>query len=82
MKLEDCEALHKFLLASQGQAVTLNCAMVKRMTGLSAQLVFFAAQKWSADGMKFALNDASDGCMQSLRALGLDTLLIQEGACA
>ncbi len=80
MKLEDCEALHNFFQESRGQAVTLNCASVTRMTGLSAQLVFFAVRRWSADGVKFALSDASEGCMQSLRTLGLDVFLFQEGA--
>ncbi len=80
MKLEDCETLHCFLQEQHGQAVALDCAAVDRMTGLAAQLVVFAHRKWSSDGVSFALRDVSNGCRDSLTALGLAALLTQEGA--
>ncbi len=80
MKLEDCEKLHGFLHERRGQAVALGCGSVDRMTGLAAQMIFFAHRKWSSDGVSFTLRDPSGGCLESLTTLGLAAPLSDEGA--
>lgn len=78
MKVEDCEALFLFLEQAEGQPVTLQCGAVSRIPGLAAQTLLFATQKWAKDGISLSLTDQSDGCVESLKLLGLSDLIAQE----
>jgi len=78
MKLEDCEQLFSFFEQSAGTPVTIRCEAVSRLTGLAAQTLCFAAEKWAQDDLPFCMENLSDGCMESLNTLGLGGKLIPQ----
>lgn len=80
MKLEDCEQLFIFFEQSVGQPVAIRCDAVNRISGLAAQTLFIASEKWTQDGIEFALENASDGCRESLSVLGLSDQFFQAEA--
>lgn len=75
MKLEDCQGLHAFLQDAHGKPVTLECAAVTRITGLAGQMILMAQKSWAADNLQFDLNAPSEGCIESLKILGMDVLM-------
>lgn len=78
-KIEDCQNLSDFLLQAVGFPVRLNAAAVKRVSGLAAQLIYVAKQKWAADGAEFHIVDASDAFRENMAKLGLEPVLGDTG---
>lgn len=78
-KFEDCQNLHSFLQNAVGTPVVVNCNAVTRIGGLAAQILCMAAKTWAADGVPLRFADPTADCRESLKTLGLDTLLAENG---
>ncbi|MCG3267093.1 STAS domain-containing protein [Yoonia sp. I 8.24] len=80
MTPEDCEKLHDYLNTAYESAIMVKCDAVTRLPGLAAQLLVMAQKSWQQRGFGFALSDISPACADSLKTLGLQQFLAQEGA--
>ncbi|KQI71334.1 hypothetical protein AN191_13725 [Loktanella sp. 5RATIMAR09] len=76
MKVDDCEALHRFLADAQNKHIAFDCSAVERLSGLAAQILVMAAGVWRSQSLDVTFGSPSDGFSLSVSMLGLNDLLL------
>jgi len=67
---DSAAGLHAALMGLRGEACELNASEVRRLGGLSLQVLMAAAATWSADGQPLRFVDPSPAFQDALRQLG------------
>lgn len=71
MKIEDCEQLHTFLSGATDKSIEIDCSMVERLGGLTAQMLAMASIAWPSKDLQARFANPSPAFAEGIEHLGL-----------